>query len=67
MQTGNIKINFEEGKTPSVEVQLVNSNLWLTKNELARFFGVFVQKIGAELNNIFKNRLLYESDGGFWQ
>ena len=62
MQTGNIKISFEDGKTPLVEIQLVNSNLWLTKNELARFFGVFVQKISAELNNIFKNNLLNEWD-----
>ena len=62
MQTGYIKINFEDGKTPSVQMQLVNNNLWLTQNELARFFGVFVQKIGAELKTIFKNGLLFEAD-----
>jgi hypothetical protein len=62
MQTGYIKINFEEGKTPSMEMQLANNNLWLTKNELARFFSVFVQKIDAELNTIFKNKLLFEQD-----
>jgi hypothetical protein len=66
MKTGYIKINFEEDKTPSVEMQLANNNLWLTKNELARFFGVFVQKIGAELNTIFKNQLLVERDCIFY-
>jgi hypothetical protein len=62
MKTGSIKINIEEGKTPSVETHLVGGNLWLTKNELARFFGVFVQKIDAELRNIFKDGLLFEAD-----
>ena len=62
MQTGSIKISCEDGKTPLVEMQLINSDLWLTQNELARFFGVFVQKINAELNSIFKNKLLNEWD-----
>ena len=62
MQTGNIKISFEDGKTPLVEMQLINSDLWLTENELARFFGVFVRKISAELNSIFKSNLLNEWD-----
>ena len=62
MQTGNIKISFEDDKTPLVEMQLINSDLWLTQNELARFFGVFVQKINAELKTIFKNNLLNEWD-----
>jgi len=45
METGYIKINVEEGKTPSVEAQLVNNDLWLTKNEMARLFNCFVAKI----------------------
>jgi hypothetical protein len=65
MERGNIKINIEEGKIPSIEMQLANSNLWLTKNELARFFGCFVQKINAELKNIFKSGLLREEDCTF--
>jgi hypothetical protein len=65
MKTGNIKINFEEGKIPFVEIRLINNSLWLTQNELARFFGVFVQKINAEVNAIFKNELLYEPDCTF--
>ena len=62
IKTGNIKIRFEEGRNPSVEMQLANNNLWLTKNEMARFLGVFVQKINTEVNGIFKNRLLNEQD-----
>jgi hypothetical protein len=65
MERGNIKINIDEGKTPSVEMQLANGNLWLSKNELARFLGVFVQKINAELNSIFKEKLLFEKDCTF--
>ena len=44
MEHGHIKINIEEGKTPSVEVQLVNNNLWLTRYEMARLLNCFVQK-----------------------
>jgi hypothetical protein len=62
METGSIKINLEENKAPSVEAQLVNNNLWLTKNEIARLLNCFVQKIDAELRNIFKNNLLWEDD-----
>ena len=62
IKTGNIQIRFEEGRNPSVEMQLANDNLWLTKNELARFFGVFVQKISTELNSVFKAGLLNEQE-----
>ena len=62
IKTGNMKIRFEEGRNPSIEMQLANNNLWLTKNELARFFGVFVQKINTELNDIFKTGLLNEQE-----
>ena len=62
MDTGYIKITQEEGITPSVEVRLVNNNLWLTKNEIARLFHTFVQKIDANLRSIFKSHLLWEKD-----
>lgn len=62
MEKGYIKINFEDYKNPLVEMRLVNNDLWLIKSELARFFGVSEQKITAELNAIFRNRLLYERD-----
>lgn len=62
METGSIKINIEDGKTPSVEAQLVDNNLWLTKYEMARLFNCFVAKIDANLRSIFKNHLLWEKD-----
>jgi hypothetical protein len=62
MERGYIKINIEEGKTPSVEAQLINNDLWLTKYETARLLNCFVQKIDANLRSIFKNQLLWEDD-----
>ncbi|OAV75514.1 Virulence protein [Bacteroidales bacterium Barb7] len=62
MEKGFIKINQIEGKSPSVEAQLVNNTVWLTKNEIARLFNVFVQTIGNNLRSIFKNKLLWEED-----
>ncbi len=65
METGHIKINIKEGKTPSVEAQLINNNLWLTKYEMARLFNCFVAKIDANLRSIFKQHLLWEEDCSF--
>jgi hypothetical protein len=62
---GSIKIIIEEGKTPSVEVQLVNNNLWISAWEIARLFNVFNQKIEMNLRSIFKSRLLWEEDVSF--
>jgi hypothetical protein len=59
---GYIQINIEEGKTPTVEAQLVNNDLWMTKNEMARLLNCFVQKIDANLRSLFKSRLLFEQD-----
>jgi hypothetical protein len=65
METGSIKIIIEEGKTPSVEAQLVNNNLWLSAWEIARLFNVFNQKIEMNLRSIFKSHLLWEQDVSF--
>ena len=65
MKTGSINIYFEEDKTPSIKLTLVNGNLWLTQNELARFFGVFVQKISGVLRSTFRKGLLYEPECTF--
>jgi hypothetical protein len=62
MNTGNIKIIIEEGKTPSVEAELVNGNLWMGKYEIAKLFNCFPQKVEANLRSIFKNRLLWEEE-----
>jgi hypothetical protein len=65
MERGSIRINIEEGKTPSVEARLVDNNLWLTKYEMARLLNCFVQKIDANLRSIFKSHLLWEDDCSF--
>jgi hypothetical protein len=62
MEKGNIKFIYEDGKTPSLEVELANNNLWLTKYEMARLLNCFVQKIDANLRSIFKEHLLWEND-----
>jgi len=62
METGSIKIIIEEGKTPTVEAQLVDNNLWLSKAEMARLFNCFYMKIDANLRSIFKSHLLWEED-----
>ena len=62
MERGFIKINIEEGKTPSVEVRLVNNDLWISKYEMARLLNCFPQKIEANLRSIFKNQLLWENE-----
>jgi hypothetical protein len=62
METGYIKIIREEGKEPSIEAQLANNTLWMDKYSIAKMFNCFPQKIEANLRNIFKSRLLYESD-----
>jgi hypothetical protein len=62
MERGSIKFVYEDGKAPSLEVELANNNLWLTKYEMARLFNCFVQKVDANLRSIFKNRLLWEED-----
>jgi hypothetical protein len=62
MERGYIKINTGESKTPAVEIQLVNNDLWLSKYEMARLFNCFPQKIEANLCSIFKDKLLWEND-----
>jgi hypothetical protein len=62
MEVGSIKINIEEGKTPSVEARLVNNDLWISKNEMAKLLGCFPQKIEANLRSIFKSNLLWENE-----
>jgi hypothetical protein len=62
MERGYIKINTEKDKTPAVEIQLVNNNLWLSKYEIARLLNCFPQKIEANLRSIFKDNLLWENE-----
>ena len=62
METGFIRINIEEGKTPTVEATLVNNNLWLSKCQIARLLQCFPQKVEANLRSIFKQKLLWENE-----
>jgi hypothetical protein len=62
MKTGSIKIMNEKGITPSIEAELVNNNLWMSKYGMARFFDVFDAKIEMNLRSIFKNGLLNKRD-----
>ena len=61
---GYITITGLENKDeqPIVSVKIENGNVWMTKHELARLFGVFVQTIDANMRSIFKSRLLYDGD-----
>jgi hypothetical protein len=62
MKKGNIKFIYEDGKTPLLEIELANNNLWLTKYEIAHLFNCFVPKVDANLRSIFKDNLLWEDD-----
>ena len=59
---GSIKIIIEEGKTPTVEAELVDGNIWMSKWNIARLFNCFNQKIELNLRSIFKSKLLWEED-----
>jgi hypothetical protein len=62
MEHGSIKIVIEEGKTPSVEAELVNNTLYISKYEIAKLFNCFPQKVEANIHSIFKSHLLWEQD-----
>ena len=64
LHRGNITITGLEdiNRHPTVSVKLENGNVWLTKHELARLFGVFIQTIDANMRSIFKSRILNESE-----
>ena len=62
MNRGYIKIINEEGKTPSIEAELVDNTLWMMKFEMMKFFNVYGQKIEMNLRSIFKSDLLNERD-----
>jgi hypothetical protein len=65
MKTGNIQIIIEEGTTPTIEAELVDNNVWMSKWTMARLFNCFNQKIEMNLRSIFKNKLLLEDDVSF--
>lgn len=61
---GSITITGLEdiNQQPTVSVKIENGNVWMTKHELARLFGVFIQTIDANMRSIFKSGILHDSD-----
>lgn len=51
---GYITITGLENKDeqPIVSVKIENGNVWMTKHELSRLFGVFVQTIDANVGSV---------------
>jgi hypothetical protein len=62
MKTGHITIKGDDNFNFTVEVELENGNLWLSKWEMAHLFNVFSQKIEGVLKSIFKDNLLREHE-----
>jgi len=62
METGYIKLIIEEDRKPSIEAQLVNNNVWMSKWAMARLFNCFYQKIDMNLRSIFKSNILRKED-----
>ena len=65
METGYIKIIIEEGKMPTVIAKPVNGDIRMSKNDIARLFNCFNQKIETNLRSIFNAHLLREEDVSF--
>lgn len=62
METGFIKIIYDEGNTPSIEAELVNNTVWLTTVDLSHLLNCYIQEISVNLRSIFKKHLLWEED-----
>jgi hypothetical protein len=62
MDTGYVKIIFEEGNAPYVEAQLVNGNIWISKWTMCQLFNCFYQKIDKNISSIFKQGLCLCND-----
>lgn len=58
MKTGYIKIT----DSSTVAVKIVNGTVWMTVNEIADLFGVYLPTINKQLKGIFKDNLLRESE-----
>lgn len=58
MKTGYIRFS----DTNSIELNLINSTVWLTANEIADLFGVGISTVNKHLKEIFKDNLLREHE-----
>ena len=62
METGFIKIIMDDCKRPSVEAELVNNTLWVSKVDIYKLFNCYPQKVEGNIRSIFKNGLLNENE-----
>ena len=62
MERGSIKFRFNSDNILSVKIELADSTVWLTKNEIARLLDVFVQSVTTYLREIFKSQELFEGE-----
>lgn len=58
MEHGNIIIKAIGEKGFEVEVKLIDNNIWLTKQEIASLFNVFVGTIENNFRSLFKSGIL---------
>lgn len=58
MKTGYIKI----AENSTVEVKIVDGTVWMTANEIADLFGIYVPSVNKQLKAIFKDNLLRENE-----
>ncbi|MEN6618945.1 MAG: hypothetical protein ABFC28_05560 [Rikenellaceae bacterium] len=62
MERGKFKIEVNDAGNISVNIELIDGTVWLTKHEIASQFRVFVPAVTANLRTIFKSRELLEDD-----
>ena len=62
MGRGKFAIEVNDAGNISVNIELMNGTVWLTKHEIASQFRVFVPAVTANLRTIFKSRELFEAD-----
>lgn len=62
MERGKISIEHNESGSVKVMIETVGGTVWLTKNEIARLFDVFVPTVSGNLRVIFKNKELFETE-----
>lgn len=62
MGRGKFEIEVNDAGNISVDIELIDGTVWLTKHEIASQFSVFVPTVTASLRTIFKSRELFEAD-----
>ena len=62
MGRGKFEIAVNDAGNISVNIELQDGTVWLTKHEIASQFRVFIPAVTANLRTIFKSRELFEAD-----